>query len=267
MTMVLAALDNSAVAPAVMETALRIGELCASDVEAVHVVDGPDDAARSLAESERVPLRLLEGSAGPALLDALCAPNVVAVVIGARTELGGRRPVGRIARQILEQTTKPVVVVPPESPTPPRLRRLLLPLEGTDEFDGAVPGSLWQLLVADVELVVLHVFTEDSLPRMLDRPARDLELLGKEFLARHFPHTDIVELRPGPVALRVAEVSEEQAVDLVVLSWSQDTSTGHAVVLQEVLGASRIPLLLLPVARSEGNGIAGLADEPPAQRP
>jgi hypothetical protein len=44
----------------------------------------------------------------------------------------------------------------------------------------------------------------------------------------------------------VAEVSEEHRADLIVLSWSQDTSPERARVVREVLGASVLPVLLLP---------------------
>jgi len=44
----------------------------------------------------------------------------------------------------------------------------------------------------------------------------------------------------------VAEVSEEHRADLIVLSWSQDTSPERARVVSEVLGASVLPVLLLP---------------------
>jgi hypothetical protein len=105
-------------------------------------------------------------------------------------------------------------------------------------------------LVAEVELIVLHVFTEVTLPTMLDRHYRDLEILGKEFLIRHHPQATHIELRPGPVAERVAEVSAEHGADLIVLSWSQDTTPGRALVIREVLGASTLPVMLLPVTRT-----------------
>jgi len=41
-------------------------------------------------------------------------------------------------------------------------------------------------------------------------------------------------------------VSEEHRADLIVLSWSQVTSPERARVVREVLGASVLPVLLLP---------------------
>jgi hypothetical protein len=107
---------------------------------------------------------------------------------------------------------------------------------------------LCPLIVTKVELVVLHVFTPETVPRVLDHPRRDLELLGDEFLTRHCPYASRVEWRTGPVGARVTEAYDEHDADLVVLSWSQDSSAGHAEVVRDVLTASTIPVLLLPVA-------------------
>lgn len=249
---VLAALDASATARAVLDTALRIGSLTGASVHAVHVADarGPE-MLDDLTAQRQVPLRRLSGAVHSVLLEAAEAPDVVAVVVGARATAGGRRPVGRVARHVLEQATKPVVVVPPDAVSEGPVRRLLVPLEGTASSSRPVLDVLCPLLAEDIELVVLHVFTERTIPRMLDRPLRDLELLGKEFLAEHFPRGTRIELRPGPVASRVVESSKAHGADLVVLSWSQDSSPGRAEVVREVLGASDLPVLLLPV-RADG---------------
>ena len=254
MNIVLAALDTAAAARPVLETALRIGQLTGADVEAVHVRRGRLESIETpelLAARSKVPFRLLAGPVEPALLAALGAPEVLAAVIGARATPGGRRPVGRTARHILEHANKPVVITPPDAIAPSSFRRILVPLEGTEASSRPVLERLWPLLVADVELVVLHVFTDVTLPAMLDRPEYDLEIWGREFLTRHLPHTTHIELRPGPVAKQVAEVSGEHGADLVVLSWSQDSSAGRAHVVWEVLGTSSVPVLLLPVTPVE----------------
>jgi hypothetical protein len=98
-------------------------------------------------------------------------------------------------------------------------------------------------LVTEVELIVLHAFTEATVPAMLDRPGYDIEILGQEFRDRHCPYSTRVEFCVGPVAKRVAEVSRD--LDLVVLSWSQDSSPERAHTIREVLDASAVPVLLL----------------------
>ncbi|HVA74803.1 MAG TPA: universal stress protein [Acidimicrobiales bacterium] len=244
---VLAALDTTTASRPVLETASRMAEMTGAQVEAIHVTDGPADMLDLLAGRAAIRLRRLSGPVEPAVLEAMAAPQVIAAVIGARATPGGRRPVGRTALRLLRQTTKPVVVVPPNALSPRPFKRLLVPLEGEQSSSQPIIDALWPLLVAEVELIVLHVFTDTTLPRMLDRPHRDLDLLGAEFLASQCPPATRIELRTGPVAARVAEVSDQHSVDLVVLSWSQQVSPGRAQVVQEVLGASLLPVLLLPV--------------------
>lgn len=255
MSIVLAALDTSAAARAVLETAMRFAELTGATVEAVHVRDGAADTPASLARRERVPLRVMDGPAEEALLAALAEPEVIAAVLGARATPGGRRPTGHTALRILERTTKPTVVVPPEaiglSPRP--FRRLLLPLEGTEASSRPLAATLGPLLRKAVELLVVHVFTAETVPRALDRPERDLELLGTEFLARYCPEGTQIDLRTGSVGNQVGVACREEHADLVVLSWSQDASAGHAEVILNVLGSSAVPVLLLPVDGYRGD--------------
>jgi len=250
MSHVLAALDTGAAARPVLETALSIGRLFGADVEAVHVHDGSDETPSVLASRNEVRLQILAGPAEAALLGAISAPDVVVAVMGARRTPSGRRPTGHIALQVLERANKPIVIVPPESAglSPRVIRRLLLPLEGTEESSRPVLDCLRPLLATDVELTVVHVFTSHTLPRVLDHPARDLELLGGEFLARHCPDAADIVLEIGPVGPRVADLCTATKTDLVVLSWSQDSSPGHADVVRDVLGRSQVPVLLLPIS-------------------
>jgi len=253
MSIVVAALDATAAARPVLETALRIGQMTGSDVEAVHIRRSRLESIETpevLATRSEVPFRLLEGPVELELLATLGGPEVLGAVLGARATPGGRRPVGRTALHILKHTDKPVVIVPPDAIVPSSFRRLLVPLDGTEATSRSVLERL-PLLVADVELVVLHVFTDVTVPTMLDRPVRDLQLLGNEFLTHHLPQATDIEFRAGPVAVRVAEVLREQSADLIVLSWSQDSSAGRASVVWEVLGASSVPVLILPSRRSE----------------
>jgi nucleotide-binding universal stress UspA family protein len=251
MSKVVAALDTTPVARVVLETAMQFGRLTGAGVEAFHVRSRLSDDVRTLealADENGVPLRIVQGRVEPALCDALGAPDVVTAVIGARATAAGRRPVGRTALHVLEHVDKPVLVVPPDAVAPVTIRRLLVPLEGTEVSSRGVLEQLDPLLAAEVEIIVLHVFTEGTLPTMLDRPVRDLEIWREEFLTRHCPSAAHIELRLGAVAAKVVEVSEERHVELVVLSWSRNISAGRAAVVREVLGASVVPVLLLPVS-------------------
>jgi hypothetical protein len=252
MTIVLAALDASPAARAVLETARGIAELMGADAEAVHVGRRHSETLTTLAARHDVPLGLLPPPTEDALLGAVAAPDVIAAAVGARATPGGRRPTGHTALAMLQRTHKPTVVVPPDavSVTPRPFRRLLVPLEGSEESSRPIIDGLCPLIVTDIELVVLHVFTPETVPRVLDRPRRDLELLGDEFLARHCPYAARIEWATGPVGARVTEAYDQHDADLIVLSWSQNSSVGHATVIRDVLTASTIPVLLLPVGRT-----------------
>jgi nucleotide-binding universal stress UspA family protein len=246
---VLVALDTSANASTVLQTGLRLGRLLDAGVEAVHVREGQAESPEWLARQAGVTLRMLNGPVHESLLEAAGEAEVVATVLGARaTSSGGRRVVGSNALHVLTSTDKAVMVVPPDGgPRNEEFHRLLVPLEGSEQSSLPVVDMLCPLIVADVELVVLHVFTMATLPPALDRPTRDLAIWGSEFLARHCPNASRIELRTGSIARRVNDVCVEERADLVVLSWSQDRAPGRAEVIHDALAHSTVPLLLLPV--------------------
>ncbi len=249
MSIVLAALDATESGPRVLEVALALGEMTGATVEAVHAEDGTTAVPKALAASSGVPFVLLGPHVASAVLGALDAPDVIAAVLGASDGLGGQRLAGRETMKILERANKPIVLVPVgvAAGTSRPYRRLLVPLEGTEQSSRAVLKHLFPVLRDDVELRALHVFTQNTMPRILDHPGRDMELIGDEFLARNLPPAASVDMRVGPVGLRVAEACAERAADLVVLSWAQDGSAGHAVVIRDVLAHCAIPVLFLPV--------------------
>ena len=247
---VIAALDSSPVARPVLDTAVGIARLTGRRVEAVNVADGSTTTPAVLADRSDVPFRSLAPPPVDALLRVLEDPDSSSIVVGARRSAGSRKPVGRTALALVERASKPVIVVPPEAAGRPltELRRLLVPLEGT-ELESAVTEAVLQDLVADVELVAVHVFDAANPPRFLDRPARDLELWAHEFLAR-WCRTPGVRLnwRLGAPGASVADLAHEENADLIVLSWSQNLGPGHADVVRDVLARSRVPVVLLPLS-------------------
>jgi len=71
-------------------------------------------------------------------------------------------------------------------------------------------------LDAEVQITVLHVFTDGRLPTMLDRPVRDLDIRSREFLTRHCPSAAHIEFRLGAVAKRVSRRCQKSSV---LTSW------------------------------------------------
>lgn len=251
---VIAALDNPADADVIVNTAVRIGEIAGADVEAIHISANRQEsvsALKSCTTRHMIPLHIVHGQVESTLLRELNATDVQAAVLGIRSSEEGPH-LGHIATGILRDLNKSIVLVPPDAVLPGDIRRLVVPLEGTEISSRPVLDLLERIVPRDIELVVVHVFTEETLPKMLDHPYRDLEFLGQTFLARHCPSATDIRLRQGsvPVAAAINEVTAEGAGDLVVLSWSQDLSPGRAQVIREVLASSVAPVLVLPVELS-----------------
>jgi nucleotide-binding universal stress UspA family protein len=247
---ILAAIDNSAAARPVLETAIEIGRLLDADVEAVHVAEDGAGTAHALAAQVGVPLRLVTVAPVSSVIDELDADDVVLAVVGARGLPGGARPAGHIAIAVVERVTKPVIVVPPEASAPGAggIRHVLVPINGDPSSADATARALRLLGRSGVEVTTLHVFEPNETPLFLDRPGRDMELWSEELLARFFaePGTPMV-LRTGDVGQSVLDEAAGRHVDMIALGWSQSFSGGHARTVREILSRSRIPVLLLPV--------------------
>jgi nucleotide-binding universal stress UspA family protein len=253
MTTVIAAIDNSMAARPVLATAGAVARFFDATPEAVHVRQNGWETARGAAEEAAVPVRLLEGPTVPALVDAARRADVEAVVVGARNTPAGGRPAGRTALQVIELLGKPVVVVPPLCETRPRLRRVLLPLEGTAQTSLAPTGVLELARDADVDIDVLHVHDEASLPLFTDQPQHETEAWTEEFVARYCPYglrSVTVQLRIGRPEDEILSVMGETDVDLLALGWNQSLLPGRGTVVRAVLARASAPVLLIPVAAS-----------------
>jgi nucleotide-binding universal stress UspA family protein len=250
MTKVIAALDNSLAAKPVLATALALGRLFDAEPELIHVsVDG-ERTVRSAADVAGLPLRTVSGPVLDRLLERGRAEDVVAMVVGARGTPGGRRPLGSTALAIATSLQKPVVVGPLNGPPSAAVRRILVPLEGN------VPASLVPRAIvalgreADLEVVVLHVHEETSLPRFTDQPQHEQKAWATEFLTRYCPWgigRVRLETRLGRTEELVPLVAGETGADLIVLGWAQELAEGRAPVVRAALARGRAPVMLVPV--------------------
>lgn len=249
MTRVLAALDNSAAAMPVLAAARRVAALYGARVEAIHVREDSSGAAERAARALSVPLAVVDDGTLRQLVAAARDPAVVAVLVGARATMHGRRPAGHVALSLIVALSKPVVVVPPvEAGTHP-LRRVLVPLDGTRESSEALRHTIEVACRSGVEVVAVHVAEAGALAPFGEQPQHELDAWKDEFLARHAPRPEEVRLevragRPGESVLRVAEEAE---VDLIALGWARDLSHGRAALVREVLERSRVPIMLVAV--------------------
>jgi nucleotide-binding universal stress UspA family protein len=250
MTRVIAAVDNSIAARPVLVTAHSLAELFGARVEAVHVRKNGTRVASNEAAAAGLQLHMFTGPTVERLAQVADAEDVAAVVIGARGTPAGSRPVGSTAFELMESLDKPLVVVPPNVSRPGALRRVIVPLEGTLSTSLA-PRRLIEIACdAELEVVVLHVHDEASLPAFTDQPQHETDAWAEEFLARYVPGRlgDVrLEVRVGRREEQVLRVAEEMDGDLIALGWSQDLAPGRAAVVRAVLERGLIPVMLVPV--------------------
>jgi nucleotide-binding universal stress UspA family protein len=250
MTRVIAALDNSPAARAVLATAGNLAELFDADIEALHVGGDDDGIAFDAALAAGVRLRKGTGPTVPALVEAAASDDVAALVVGTRRFPVGGRQVGATALDVITSLLKPVVVVPPDAVRRSALQRVLVPLEGTTATALAPKGIIELAQDAEVEVVLVHVHDAATLPSFTDQPQHEARAWGEEFVARYCPwgigKVD-VELRVGRPEEEILAAAEGADAHLIALAWSQEIDWGRAPVVRALLERGRIPVLLVPV--------------------
>ncbi len=251
----LAALNHTPAVHEVLTAAVGMGEMIGADVEGLHVAEGNRAARMALGATRAAGVHLSRrtGPVAETILAALEDPDVVGAVMGTRALRGGPRPTGSVAQRVIAGMSKPVTFVPPEvnrlSARAPK--HLLVPLDGGEdastsylEFERRIPRD------PERETTVLLTFESNgTMPRMLDRPTRDLPAWGLAFVRSHCPGENrSFAGRWGDPGNAVIEVAEETNSDLIVLSFKGNFGWEHGWVVREVLARSVVPVLLLPVS-------------------
>lgn len=206
---------------------LRVGQAVAAALGA---------RLRTLPQPETV------GAEATALLRALGNRTALAAVLRPR-------PSGW---EVVEQATKPVVLVPPGVRS--RIERVLAPLDGSPEAAAAMGDAS---RYASDDLLVLHVFEPQAVPRFWDQAAHAGTAWGEEFLARWCERSDArLALRDGIPADRVVEVARDEQADLIVLGWSRRLDRDRAATVRQTVAAAHVPVLLVPVdVAAVGSGL------------
>jgi hypothetical protein len=248
MRKVIAAIDDTAAARAVLAAGRLVAELFDARLEAVHVRDDGARTARLAARAAGLQLREVDAPVVKALVLEAQELDVAALALGARATPAGRRPAGHVALEVITAVPRPVAVVPPDVSPQPDLQRLLVPLDGTSATAQALAGVIERACGCDIDVVILHVLGEESLPPFSDQPHHEAEAWVREFMARHCPAAAArAELRVGVPAHAVEATAVEMGADLIALGWSQELAPGRAAVVREVLERGRIPVLLVPI--------------------
>jgi hypothetical protein len=247
MTVLLAAIDDSGACASVLATAVAYARTLGADVRAIHAGPGSADEPEKAAAVAGVPLMVVDLPPVTAIVEQAASPDVLAVVLAVRREPAGEHEAGQTALAVLAQSTKAVIVVPPKEAVRTRPGRALVPLDGTRAVSASVNATIRQLVSLGGDVVVLHVFDANTVPRFLD-DARDLEIWASEFVARNVPVADVrLELRIGDVVDATLDLAKVEDPDLIVLGWRQDLAPQRAQVVRRLLVESRYPILLIPL--------------------
>ena len=249
MNRVIAAIDSSLAARPVLAMAQAAAPYFAATVEAVHVADGPDQTVQSEADDAGVTLRWLKGDPLEQIGASVADDDVVGLVIGAhRHALGG--PAGHLPLALASTTDKPVIVVPPSATPPDRLRRVLVAIEGTTRKAKALKRALGLIDVTGLEIVVVHVDDEASIPMFSDQVQHETDAYAREFFARFLPglsHARL-ELRIGVAADEILDAAHEVEAELLAIGWPQTEQPDRGEVARELLDRSPVPVLLVATA-------------------
>jgi hypothetical protein len=250
---VIAAVNDSETGTAVLCVAKALASRLGADVEAVHVAEMPNgEVAASLAADAGVSMRTIVSLDAPSwvLVSLLANTEVPLMVLGARDDATERRAAGHVALGVATAVGKPVVLVPPlEATDLPPLDRVLIPLDGTAQTSAAVRRAMRLFGGSDVDVVGLHVFEKETVPRFWDKPEYEEAVWGDEFTARNAVAPGArLELRLGAPAEAVIDLTERERPGLIALAWSQEVAPGRATVVSEVLTRCRVPVLLIPVS-------------------
>ncbi len=240
MTQVLAVLGGGTTEAPVIETAAALAEIAHARVRQVSL---PGDLSAERAAAQ--------------LLGALHSPGSLLAVM-ARDERS-------IWRRVAQRSARPVVLVPAAARgRRPEIRRVLLPLDGTAESAAAVAGTVEQFASAGVDLVVLHVFDAETVPRFWDQAAHAVGAWTEEFLARYCAQPGVrLEIRTGVAGEHVLDVAEAERADTIALGWSQQLDPGRARTVRRAVLDAVVPVMLVP-AVSEGRDVGPYRQaEPP----
>ena len=186
---------------------------------------------------------LSAGRAAGQVMRALHQPGTVTVVLPSDET---SRP---LWRRVAQRSAKPVVLVPAGArQLPRRIRRVLLPLDGTARSAAAVAETAERLARGGAELVVLHVFDAQTVPKFWDQHAHAEQAWEQEFLARYcaLPGARL-ELRSGAAAEHVAQVARAEQADMIALAWSQRLDPGRAAAVRRTVLDAEVPVMLVPM--------------------
>ncbi len=254
MTTVLAPINGTATTRGVLVVAREVARVLDADIDAVHVIEeGAWANAEAEARRAGVAVRALEGPVTATLASEASDAAVGAVVVGLGRIVDGSRLAGHVALEVIRRAHVMVVAVPPATSSEYELRTVLVPVPGR-------PADALQNVIriaddARLDVVILHVHDERSIPSFEDQPHYDVEVWAEEFLARWVPgarREPLMEVRVGVPDEEIMAVAREHGADMIAMGWSQEFSPERAMIVRAVLERSPVPVALVPLGLRDG---------------
>lgn len=125
-------------------------------------------------------------------------------------------------------------------------RRIMVPLDGSELAQSALPHALEICRACAATLVLLHV--RDPRAGSLEAARRYLEYIDRQHARAGVPIETAV--REGPVAPTIVSAAEEQQIDMLVMATHGRSGLQRVVygsVAEQVLRGSSQPVLLVRV--------------------
>jgi len=252
----LAADDGSAAAAGLLAAACQVALAAGWSVRRLHVAEGQAGAEHRAPPDAGAPRRTVGGDPAAEILRAAQQGDVAAVALGLRSD---ERPgLGHVAREILVQAERILLLVRPGMRSIASLRRILVPLEGSPSTSAAMRVADDAFCGPGRELVLVHVVTGDTpdepgsmpAPRFMDQEHYEWTAWQDEFTMRFSQCTrggrHRVLARVGDPAAAILKEARELDAELMVLSWKRRLGPGQATRLRRLLESSPCPLLLVP---------------------
>lgn len=242
-----------------------------------------------------VVLTWLEGNVATELEDRIAGSGADLVVMTTHGRGGMSRAwLGSVADHVVRNSKKPVLLVRPQAlgvswRGEPLLRRILVPLDGSELAESVVDHAVMLATPGETELVLLQVvipvglasnafvtdglyFDRDDINRRQAAAGEYLERVAKELRANGFATTTRVAVE-GRVAREILETAEQCDADLIAIATHGRGAVARVAlgsVADKILRAASMPLLMLrpppdDIARSaaaEGHVATGETHSP-----
>lgn len=291
---ILVPLDGSSLAECVLPHVVAVARACGSRVTLLQVLERPyasgparfvdplrwymseaearaylDGWANRLQEAGlRVQSVLLEGQAAERIIEFARAEGTGLIILSShgRSGLSGWN-VSSIVQKIILRAYVSAMLVRAYQPAPTELiglryQRLLLPLDGSQRAECALPLATHLARFHRAELLLAHVVSRPPLPRRLMVAQEDIELADRIAERNRVEALRYLEqLRPQPdvdvrtrlligdhVAAILHDLVEEESVDLVILSahgYSGGTRWPYGSMTVNFIGYGTTPLLIV----------------------